>query len=139
MLFLLKKVIEIAFKSKKEKIAFKIGFLRGKKYSKPEKKPDGDLVSIGSRKNIRVDKSWYSGFLKKYPYGEKVVERLSDYKNDKCIGAYSKDQKFLEAWAKADKERYEAERHRGSFDANEFFEAALKRSYPNMKFEKKGW
>lgn len=130
MLFSLKKVIKIAFKSKKEKIAFKIGFLRGKKFSKSEKKPNGDLVSIGSRKNIRVDKQWFNEFKKKYPYANKVVSDLSFFKHQKGITAYSKDQEYLEKWANSDKERHESSE--STFDVDEFFNAALERSYLNI-------
>lgn len=136
MLFLLKKVIKIAFKTKKEKIAYKIGFRRGKKEAKKDEKSfkkNGDFVSIGKRKNIRVEKSWLSRFKKDNPHADAVIARLSDYKDDKGIYASSKDQNFLEEWAKADKERYDAEKQRGSFDANDFFEAALARSYSKKK------
>lgn len=131
--FRLKKVIKIAFKTRKEKIAFKIGFSRGKKEikkaEKASKKQKGDLVSVSERKNVRVNKAWLKSFKKEYPYADKVIERLSEYKDSKDIYASVNDQKFLEDWAKADKERYEAENHRGSFDTRDFFEAALRKSY----------
>lgn len=79
---------------------------------------------------MRVKEKWYKEFKKKYPYANEVVNNLAFFKHQKGITAYSQDQRYLEEWAEADKERLES--RETSFDVNDFFNAALERSYPNI-------
>ena len=89
-------------------------------------------IFIGDEINLRVEVSWFEKFKATYPYYPLVVNDLSGYKKKYGITAHVNDEKYLSEWAETDKERYEYQQslqRTGSFDTDEFFNAALNRSY----------
>ena len=91
---------------------------------------------LGKYENVLVDRKWLEDFKAKYSYWGEVVESLSRYK--KAKGAINaEDEPYLEQFAIEDKEKYaprfSAGEVKSSFDADEFFEAALARSYAQME------
>ena len=89
---------------------------------------------LGKYENVLVDRKWLEDFKAKYSYWGEVVESLSRYKAAKGI-TNARDEPYLESFAQQDRERY-AKRTgevESSFDADEFFEAALARSYAQME------
>ena len=89
---------------------------------------------LGKYENVLVDRKWLEDFKAKYSYWGEVVESLSRYKAAKGI-TNARDEPYLESFAQQDRERY-AKRIgeiESTFDADEFFEAALARSYAQME------
>ena len=86
-------------------------------------------LSLGRYENIFVDKEWLEEFKQKYWYYDKVIDKLSVYKQAKGI-ANIDDRPYLELFASEDKDKYI--KREETFDADDFFEAALKRSYADM-------
>lgn len=85
-----------------------------------------NLLFLGRYENVLVDKKWYEQFKEKYWYYDKVIDKLSTYKKARNI-VNSDDVPYLEQFAIEDKDKYVKKEE--TFDADEFFEAALKRSY----------
>ena len=83
---------------------------------------------LGKYKNVVVDKEWYESFCSLYYYADKVIERLSLYKEGRGI-EYVKDEPYLEEFAIQDKQKYPIRRAPTYGDAEEAFAAALARSY----------
>ena len=86
-------------------------------------------LSLGRYENIFVDKEWLEEFKQKYWYYDKVIDKLSVYKQAKGI-ANIDDRPYLELFASEDKDKYI--KREETFDADDFFEAALKRSYADF-------
>ena len=85
-----------------------------------------NLILLGRYENVLVDREWYEKFKEKYWYYDKVIDKLSAYKKAKNI-INSDDIPYLEQFAIEDKDKYI--KREETFDVDEFFEAALKRSY----------
>lgn len=81
----------------------------------------------GVHKNIGLTDEQYKELADKYSYAKQVINSLSEYKHKKGITATVKDYDVLSEWLEKDKGRYEDQP--GSFETDDFFEAALKRSY----------
>ncbi len=90
-----------------------------------------DLVVIGKYENVRVSQSWLSAFRGKYTYANSVIEALSRYKATHNL-INDNDVPFLESFAEQDKDKYQ-QNENSTFDADDFFEAALRRSYQDME------
>ena len=86
----------------------------------------GDLLPLGKYENVFVSSAWLSEFKSKYWYYDKVIDKLSIYKRAKGISNID-DMPYLELFAFEDKDKYI--RREETFDADDFFEAALARSY----------
>ena len=86
----------------------------------------GDLLSLGKYENVFVSSEWLSDFKSKYWYYDKIIDKLSIYKRAKGISNID-DMPYLELFAFEDKDKYI--KQESTFDADEFFEAALARSY----------
>jgi len=86
----------------------------------------GDLLPLGKYENVFVDSAWLSEFKSKYWYYDKIIDKLSVYKRAKGISNID-DMPYLELFAFEDKDKYI--RREETFDADDFFEAALARSY----------
>ena len=91
---------------------------------------------LGKYENVLVDRKWLEDFKAKYSYWGEVVESLSRYKKAKGV-ENAEDEPYLEQFAIEDKEKYaprfSAGEVKSTFDADEFFEAALARSYAQME------
>ncbi len=88
-----------------------------------------DLLSLGRYKNVFVDKAWLDEFKRKYWYWDNIIEKLSVYKQAKNI-KNADDTPYLEQFAIEDKDKYvRRDSSFDTFDADEFFAAALARSY----------
>ena len=92
---------------------------------------------LGKYENVLVDRRWLEDFKAKYSYWGEVVESLSRYKKAKGI-ENAEDEPYLEQFAIEDKAKYEPRppslgEVKSTFDADEFFEAALARSYAQME------
>ena len=85
-----------------------------------------NLILLGRYENVLVDREWYEKFKEKYWYYDKVIDKLSAYKKAKNI-INSDDIPYLEQFAIEDKDKYI--KREETCDVDEFFEAALKRSY----------
>ncbi|MBQ8738904.1 MAG: hypothetical protein IJZ04_05335 [Clostridia bacterium] len=88
-----------------------------------------DFIFVGTDKNVRVRKSFYETFKNTYSYYKLVFNALSEYKTKNSITAHVTDEKYLLEWAVTDKERFEHQFSKSSFDVDDLFEAALIRSY----------
>ena len=86
----------------------------------------GDLLPLGKYKNVFVSSAWLSEFKSKYWYWDKIIDKLSVYKRAKGISNID-DMPYLELFAFEDKDKYI--RREETFDADDFFAAALARSY----------
>ncbi len=89
-------------------------------------------IFVGKHVNVCVEVSWYERFKATYPYYRLVENELSQYKEKNGITAHINDMYYLDDWAQTDKERFEYQfslQNTASFDANDFFDAALNRSY----------
>ena len=77
-----------------------------------------------------VDRGFYEKFKEKYWYYDKVIDKLSAYKKARNI-VNSDDIPYLEQFAIEDKDKYikPCGSSYDTFDADEFFAAALRRSY----------
>ena len=83
-------------------------------------------ILLGKYKNVFVDSAWLDSFKNRFWYYDKVIDKLSVYKQAKNITNYD-DKPYLELFAIQDKDKYI--KSESTFDADEFFEAALARSY----------
>lgn len=104
--------------------------------AKQQQQPE-EFIFIGEDKNVRIRKTWYEEFKVTYLYYQLVVNELSKYKKKNNITAHVNDEKYLLEWAQTDKERFEYQlslQRTGSFDTNDFFQAALRRSYADLEF-----
>ena len=92
-----------------------------------------NILVLGRYKNIFVDSDFYEEFKEKYWYYDKVIDKLSAYKQTKMI-ANKDDRPYLEQFAIEDKDKYikPCVSSYDTFDADEFFEAALRWSYADM-------
>ena len=81
---------------------------------------------LGKYENVFVSSEWLSDFKSKYWYYDKIIDKLSIYKRAKGISNID-DMPYLELFAFEDKDKYI--KQESTFDADEFFEAALARSY----------
>ena len=95
-----------------------------KQASKQANEPIG---FYGVHKNIGLTDKQYKELDDKYSYAKQVINSLSEYKYRKGITGTVKDYDVLSEWLEKDKGRYEDQP--GSFGTDDFFEAALKRSY----------
>lgn len=95
-----------------------------KQASKQANEPIG---FYGVHKNIGLTDKQYKELTGKYSYAKQVINSLSEYKYRKGITGTVKDYDVLSEWLEKDKGRYEGQP--GSFETDDFFEAALKRSY----------
>ena len=95
-----------------------------KQASKQANEPIG---FYGVHKNIGLTDKQYKELDEKYSYAKQVINSLSEYKYRKGITGTVKDYDVLLEWLEKDKGRYEGQP--GSFGTDDFFEAALKRSY----------
>ena len=95
-----------------------------KQASKQANEPIG---FYGVHKNIGLTDKQYKELTGKYSYAKQVINSLSEYKYRKGITGTIKDYDVLLEWLEKDKGRYEGQP--GSFGTDDFFEAALKRSY----------
>lgn len=95
-----------------------------KQASKQANEPIG---FYGVHKNIGLTDKQYKELDEKYSYTKQVINSLSEYKHRKGITGTVKDYDVLSEWLEKDKGRYEGQP--GSFGTDDFFEAALKRSY----------
>ena len=88
-----------------------------------------DLLFLGRYENVVVSQAFYEEFKEKYWYYDKVIDKLSAYKKARNI-VNNDDIPYLEQFAIEDKDKYiKPGSSFDTFDADEFFEAALKRSY----------
>jgi hypothetical protein len=89
-----------------------------------------DLLFLGRYKNVVVDRGFYEEFKEKYWYYDKVIDKLSAYKKARNI-VNSDDIPYLEQFAIEDKDKYikPSSSSFETFDADEAFAAALRRSY----------
>ena len=87
------------------------------------------FLTLGKYENVFADKDWLDDFKSKYWYYDSVIESLSTYKAAKGI-VNTDDRPYLELFAKQDKDKYV--RESSTFDADDFFEAALKRTYGDL-------
>ena len=95
-----------------------------------QQQQSSDYTFVGTHKNIRVRKSWFKAFNAKYAYAKTAIDYLSEYKKKKDITSSVKDEQYLEEWAETDREKFEhMQLYTSSFDTDEFFQSALKRSY----------
>ena len=85
----------------------------------------------GKNGNIGLTNEQYTALRAKYEYIDKVIDALSAYKEKKGITATVSDYKIILQWAEKDKGIYE--HNQGSFDTDDFFEAAIRRSYGNKE------
>ena len=92
-----------------------------------------NILVLGRYKNVFVDSDFYEEFKEKYWYYDKVIDKLSAYKQSRGI-ANKDDRPYLEQFAIEDKDKYikPCVSSYDTFDADEFFEAALRRSYADM-------
>ena len=92
-----------------------------------------NILVLGRYKNVFVDSDFYEEFKEKYWYYDKVIDKLSAYKQTRGI-ANKDDRPYLEQFAIEDKDKYikPCVSSYDTFDADEFFEAALRRSYADM-------
>ena len=88
-----------------------------------------NIFCLGKYENVFVDKEFYEKFKNAYWYYDKVIDRLSIYKKAKGIDNKD-DMPYLELFAEEDKDKYI--KKEDTFDADDFFEAALRRSYVDM-------
>ena len=95
-----------------------------KQASKQANEPIG---FYGVHKNIGLTDKQYKELDDKYSYAKQVINSLSEYKYRKGITGTVKDYDVLLEWLEKDKGRYEGQPV--SFETDDFFEAALKRSY----------
>ena len=86
----------------------------------------GKPLSLGAYENVFVSSDWLTEFKSKYWYWDKIIDKLSVYKQAKGISNID-DTPYLELFALQDKDKYI--RREETFDADDFFEAALRRSY----------
>ena len=88
-----------------------------------------NLLFLGRYKNVVVSQEFYEEFKEKYWYYDKVIDKLSAYKKARNI-VNDDDIPYIEQFAIEDKDKYiKPGSSFDTFDADEFFEAALKRSY----------
>jgi hypothetical protein len=89
-----------------------------------------DLLFLGRYKNVVVNREFYEKFKEEYWYYDKVIDKLSAYKKARNI-VNSDDIPYLEQFAIEDKDKYikPCGSSYDTFDADEFFAAALRRSY----------
>jgi hypothetical protein len=88
-----------------------------------------DLLFLGRYKNVVVSQEFYEEFKEKYWYYDKVIDKLSAYKKARNI-VNNDDIPYLEQFAIEDKDKYiKPGSSFDTFDADEAFAAALKRSY----------
>ena len=87
-----------------------------------------ELSPLGKYENVFVDNAWLSEFKSKFWYYDKVIDKLSVYKKAKGISNID-DMPYLELFAFEDKDKYI--KREETFDADDFFEAAYRRSYAN--------
>lgn len=87
----------------------------------------------GVHKNIGLTDKQYKELTGKYSYAKQVINSLSEYKYRKGITGTVKDYDVLSEWLEKDKGRYECQYTMESFDTDEFFKAALERSYGREK------
>ena len=97
-----------------------------------------DFIFVGTYKNVRISKLFYESFKNTYKYYKFVFNALSEYKKKKDITAHCSDEKYLSEWAIIDKERFEHEAEDCTFDVDDFFNAALERSYEDIYRKKDG-
>ena len=90
------------------------------------------FLPLGKYENVFADKEWLEDFKSKYWYYDSVIESLSTYKAAKGI-VNSDDRPYLELFANQDKDKYVKES--STFDADDFFEAALKRTYGDLMID----
>lgn len=88
-----------------------------------------EILSLGRYENVFVDRSWLDSFKARFWYYDKVIDKLSVFKEAKGISNI-KDEPYLEQFAIEDKDRYI--RRESTFDADDFFEATLARSYADL-------
>lgn len=88
-----------------------------------------EILSLGRYGNVFVDKCWLDSFKARFWYYDKVIDKLSVFKEAKSISNI-KDEPYLEQFAIEDKDKYI--RQESTFDADDFFEAALARSYADL-------
>lgn len=89
---------------------------------------DTHTTTLGKYKNVIVPLDWLEKFKATYGqgYANLVIERLSLYKEAHSITKQN-DVPYLERFAEEDKAKQNDAN--STFDADDFFEAALKRSY----------
>ena len=87
-------------------------------------------LRIGIYENVLVDSSWLENFKSRYSYADSVINNLSIYKKAKGI-VNKDDTPYLEQFAINDKSKYVDAF--STFDAEDFFNSALKRSYADME------
>lgn len=90
-----------------------------------------ETVLLGKYENVLVDKMWLEDFKAKYKYWGNVIESLSAYKRAKGITNLF-DEPYLDLFAERDRDKYASDSF-SSFDAEEFFEVSLARSYAEME------
>ena len=96
--------------------------------SESEQKQANEPIGFyGVHKNIGLTDKQYKELDEKYSYAKQVINSLSEYKYRKGITGTVKDYDVLLEWLEKDKGRYEGQPV--SFETDDFFEAALKRSY----------
>ena len=86
-----------------------------------------EKIVLGTYQNVMVDREWYEAFSFQYSYADKVVNRLSLYKEAHGIENV-KDEPYLIEFAEQDASKY-IQRLPTYGDADEAFERAIARSY----------
>ena len=86
--------------------------------------------AYGEFENVLLTDSEYEKLKAEYDDCEERIERLSGYKASHGV-SYKSDYATIRVWARKDK-KTDTDHNRGSFDTDEFFEAALRRSYESI-------
>ena len=86
-------------------------------------------ICLGPYENVFVRKSWYDEFCEQYSFADKIVYRLSVYKEAHGI-TNENDEPYLERFALEDEKELTTIKRQPTYgDADEAFERAIARSY----------
>lgn len=91
-----------------------------------------DFTILGEYRNIKVPTSFWEMFKKRNSDFVGIVQRLSDFKYKSGITSSKQDEIYLVKFAKEDAGKFVGRSSKSSFDTDEFFEAALRRSYGDL-------
>ena len=88
-----------------------------------------EKICLGPYENVFVRKSWYDEFCEQYSFADKIVYRLSVYKEAHEI-TNENDEPYLERFALEDEKELTTIKRQPTYgDADEAFERAIARSY----------
>ena len=85
-------------------------------------------IALGTYQNVFVDREWYEDFCYRYSYADRVINRLSLFKEAKGI-ENERDEPYLEEFAVQDRDKYQITKRQPTYgDADEAMEMAFART-----------